>query len=155
MKWWFDNGGEPTYKAFSFHSAEKQEAWLLNIANLPESCWYFSPKGHSIFLSHAGTDLSLTEQELKQRYGYKPYLWNRKHMGSPAPVTDGADAVYQVHGHTPVQKIQQGGPLLDPTVLFYDDHKYDIDLCSCVTGKAALIDLDTFDVHYFYNSITQ
>ena len=37
-----------------------------------------------------------------------------------------------------------------PDVLFYcNGHKIDIDLCTIVSNRIALLDLDTFEVKYF------
>ena len=86
--------------------------------------------------------------------------------------------VYLVHGHTPVQylryyygyrdappitkediigkrqfmydDIKPGEPIIQPKVIQYcNEHKIDIDLCTVFSGRAALLDLDTFEVKYF------
>ena len=80
--------------------------------------------------------------------------------------------MYLVHGHTPVQylKFDYGyngqeplskedlkfkrtwdlNAIYKPEVIRYcDGHKFDIDMCTIVSGRIALLDLDTFEVIYF------
>ena len=59
-----------------------------------------------------------------------------------------ATNTFIVHGHTPVQSIIDSDD--DPKMMFYcGEHKVNIDLGSVWSGIAALVNLDTFDAHYF------
>ena len=90
---------------------------------------------------------------------------------------DGLDPenTYLVHGHTPVQylRLMYGYNGMEPfteneikhkrdwywdgnekviipeVIRYTDGHKFDIDCCTIVSGRIALLDLDTFEVIYF------
>lgn len=154
--WWYMNGGMKTWKTLSQLSEESQLYFVRKLNNLPKSAWYASPKGHKVFLTHAGTDLRYTEQELiTMGRGCKdPYIWDRGHFFAPHP--QGFNNVYQVHGHTPVVKLRKEYEFFEPNtpiVLevfnYCEGHKIDIDMSSFASGITALIDLDTFNVKYF------
>ena len=61
-----------------------------------------------------------------------------------------------MHGHTPVinDRFYGYNKNMKIETLFYDDHKYCIDMGAFATCKAALIDLDTFETKYFYDEET-
>ena len=53
-----------------------------------------------------------------------------------------------VHGHTPVQYIQKMidvPKMLQLNPLVYDNGKIGLDLCSIISGTAALLNLDTLE----------
>lgn len=157
MSWWYANGGKETYDAVMKLSYEEQLYLAKKLDKLPETAWYKSPLGHTVFLSHAGTDLDLTEDDLRMMGRQYPYLWDRKHIGCGAPIGE-HKGVFQVHGHTPVINDRfvfyghNKGAKIE--TVFYDDHKYCIDMGAFATCKAALIDLDTFETKYFYDEIS-
>lgn len=156
---WYTNGGQPTYEAVMKLSYEEQLYLARKLDKLPTSMWYDSPAGHRVFLTHAGTNLSCTEEELAMYFGIKDaYLWDRKHIGLGRPQGKEYEKVFQVHGHTPVinDKFIFFGYNEDAKIetVFYDDHKYCIDMGAFATCKAALIDLDTFETKYFYDKIS-
>lgn len=149
---WSMNGGYATWEVLSKMSEEEQLRLVRKLNNLPESAIYDSPNGYQVFLCHAGTDLNYTKRELELRGITHPFLWDRKHFYSTHPAN--LPNVYQVHGHTPVQYLsQQLGQLMPSAevVRYCDGHKFDIDMAAFATDKIALIDLDTFEVKYFYN----
>lgn len=156
MFWWASNGGGLTWETLSKYSEDSQLYYVRKLNSLPDHAWYESPKGHKVFLTHAGTDLKYTERELVMMGRKDPYIWDRKHFFAPHPA-DMPD-VYQVHGHTPVQILREEYRFFEPqtktkviTEVFQycDGHKFDIDMCSFASGRTALIDLDTFEVIYF------
>lgn len=154
LSWWVDNGGTPTWSSLSRFSEDAQLHYVRKLNNLPKTAWYASPKGHKIFLSHAGTDLNYTEEQLIQMgRGHKdPYIWDRKHFCSKHP--ENLKNVYQVHGHTPVLSTSFPYPLWSDEktnkVIKYDSgHKFNIDMATFATKEIALIDLDTFETIYF------
>ena len=134
---------------------ESQLYYAQRLAKLPETAWYKSSLGHTVFLSHAGTDLDLTKDDLRIMGRQDAYLWDRKHIGRGAPIGK-HKGVFQVHGHTPVISDKFCGYNKDMKIetLFYDNHKYCIDMGSFATCKTALIDLDTFETKYFYDEET-
>lgn len=159
MAWWYTNGGKATYDAVMELSYETQLYLARKLDKLPRSMWYESPLGHKVFLTHAGTDLQYTEEQLAMYFGRKDaYLWDRKHIGCGRPLDEKFKDVFQVHGHTPVvnNRFIFSGYNKDAKIetIFYDDHKYCIDMGAFATYKAALIDLDTFETKYFYDEIS-
>lgn len=155
LQWWLENGGRETIETLSQMSEESQ-LWLVRQLNkLPETVWYASPKGHKVFLSHAGTDLSKTKRELELLGRKYPYIWDRKHFFAPHPKD--MQNVYQVHGHTSVQSLRKMYQFFYPEIpvttevfRYCDGHKIDIDMQSFASGCVALIDLDDFDnIIYF------
>lgn len=158
LSWWIGNGGSLTYDTLIKMSDTELEIFIKKIDSLPRSEWYESPAGHRVFLTHAGTDLEFTEWELHTFFGRKEaYLWDRKHFGSGRPEGEEWKNVFQVHGHTPVQTERMIWRLKNPATpetIFYDEHKYNIDMGAIWSCKAALIDLDTFETKYFYDMET-
>ena len=160
LSWWSGNGGSPTYNTLIKMSDIELEIFIRKIDKLPRSEWYESPAGHRVFLTHAGTDLAYTEDELRMYFGRQDaYLWDRKHFGTNRPLGEEWKNVFQVHGHTPVIndrfvffEYNKGAKI---ETVFYDDHKYCIDMGAFATCKAALIDLDTFETKYFYDEISK
>lgn len=147
--WWAGNGGGATYEALSYKTKEQQLELVKKLKKLPTNLWFNSVNGHSIFLSHAGTDLRFTERELILKGRQDPYIWDRGHFYAPKPDMSNT---YQIHGHTPVQLLSEEYLCINRTddVLTYcDGHKIDIDLGTAWTNRAALIDLDTFEIKYF------
>ena len=104
--------------------------------------------------------------------------WNPYEDMMPLETKKKRENTYLVHGHTPMQFLvfkygykdeppmtkewaiakegwlygsdEESRAAFDPYVLRYcGGHKFDIDLCTIVHNKAALLDLDTFEVTYF------
>lgn len=152
--WWAMNGGQWTWETLQKASEDYLQYLVRRLEGLPRSIWYESPKGHKVFLSHAGTDLKYTERELVMMGRKDPYIWDRKHFFAEHP--QGMEDVYQVHGHTPVQHLRKQYQFYKPETKvitevfeYCDGHKFDIDMGSFASGRSALIDLDTFEVIYF------
>ena len=157
---WVMNGGDATWKDLSKFSEEYALYLCRELDKLPLSATYVNKKGQEIFLSHAGTDLNLTEEEYRLKgEGHKYLIWDRKHIYAPHPEDEKFKNVYQVHGHTPTPSLEE--KLLIP---FYErpqklevksycgGRKIDIDLGCFVTAKTVLIDLDDLEnVKYFYD----
>ena len=149
MFWWFDNGGDSTWNTLERCSDDSKMWYVHKINQLPEFAWYESPLGHRVFLTHAGTDLHWTKEEREQIIK-QAYLWDRKHFNFTHPVN--MPDVIQVHGHTPTKNLAKviGLPQTTDVITYCDGHKIDIDCGAFATKKVALIDLDTFEVKYFY-----
>lgn len=158
MSWWYSNGGQPTYDALMLLPYEEQTHLIKKLNSLPTSAWYESPLGHKVFLTHAGTDLDYTETQIRSFFGSKDfaYIWDRKHIGFGKSILEENKDIIQVHGHTPVITKYFLGYNTKWAVetLFYDEHKYCIDMGAFDTCKTALIDLDTFETKYFYDEET-
>ena len=97
-------------------------------------------------MSHSGYYVDLSSISKLDRNWYKlKLLQDRDHIGhnSKPEYID-----YIVHGHTPVQYIQKMIDLpkiLPLNPLTYDDGKIGLDLCSILSGTAALLNLDTLE----------
>ena len=162
---WQSNGGNKTFK--SIDGPTEAEKYIAKIEQMDIWAEYKSPKGHSVILEHAGFSLGHSTEL------HDP-LWDRKHFDQPWGDEPGDENIYLVHGHTPVQYLQFEFGYIDcpplteeekkiksawldvpkdyyqPTIIRYcDGHKFDIDLCTIVSNRVALLDLDTFEVKYF------
>lgn len=162
-KIWMMNGGQSTFNAIKPEDVD----WVVNkIKTMPEIYEYNSPKGHKVYLEHAGFSLG------KQNQFHDP-LWDREHFFDKWSYSPEDQDTYIVHGHTPVQYLQFHYGYIDapsmtetdlalryawtdnpgdwrPQIIRYcDGHKFDIDLCTIVSDRVVLLDLDTFDVKYF------
>ena len=99
-------------------------------------------------MSHSGYYVNLDYTSAFDKEWYKlMLLQDRDHIGYPdSSKPEHID--YIVHGHTPVQYIQEmiGLPKTLPlNPLGYDNGKIGLDLCSIVSGTAALLNLDTLE----------
>lgn len=148
LKIWTINGGDPTQKALINLSDEELHTLINQIKNLPYTATYTNKKHKVIFMSHSGYYVNLNQVSKLDRNRYKlMLLQDRNHIGHPDSFKH-EDIDYIVHGHTPVQYIQEmiGLPkTLSLSPLGYDNGKIGLDLCSIVSGTAALLNLDTFE----------
>ena len=139
------NGGRLTYEAWE-KETQWDESWGKRLHELPYYDKYYNTSNQMILLSHSGCihpDQYIPERDC---------LWDRSHMGITTwPLRDD---VYIVHGHTPVALARKGRahPELLKIENYCDGHKFNIDLASWYTGVCCLLDLDTFEEHYFYTT---
>lgn len=145
---WVKNGGEPTQKALMNLSGEELHTLINQIKDLPYTAMYINKKNKVIFMSHSGYYVDLSSVSKLDRNWYKlKLLQDRDHIGcSNSSKPEYID--YIVHGHTPVQYIQKMIELpktLPLNPLAYDDGKIGLDLCSIISGTAALLNLDTLE----------
>lgn len=170
---WEANGGLKTWYGIQDESTEQLIQYYNIINEMPLEQIYLSPKGYKIILEHAGYTPDIVYYKKK----HDP-LWDRGHFLDKWPTYNGMDKTYLVHGHTPIQYLifdfgyknqpsitkelieikhkwmygtdEESKAAFDPYVLRYcDGHKFDIDLCTIVHNKVALLDLDTFEIIYF------
>lgn len=164
---WFRNGGDVTSRPMWDMSQERIYKYKEIIEKMPVELTYNSPNGHSVILEHAG----YTPFDFGYRRGHDP-LWDREHFYDKWV---GPDNIYLVHGHTPTMYLrlqygyegmkpltkteiqhrydwwkEENKKIIIPEVIQYcDNHKFCIDMCTIVSGRIALLDLDTFEVVYF------
>lgn len=152
---WFADGGRPTWDSLSLWSDDFLADLVKKLNNLPEYINYTSTKGQKIFLSHAGTNIDKSKEEMKIIEKTElPYLWGRNHIFEDWNKTKEYENWYIIHGHSPVQWVSSVlGQTAKAEILTYaDGHKIDLDLNSVNSGKAALFDLDEMKVEkYFYD----
>ena len=145
---WFKNGGEATYTQLQELSVEEYKILKDEIKKLETCAEYENKDGLRILLCHAGWDMYDPNYDILQ---------SRSHFEVPWPEDCEYDVL--VHGHTPTGYMKYcvhntyafGQAKPDKIFCYCDGHKINLDLCSIQTGAAALLDLDTFDVHYFYD----
>ena len=166
------NGTDRTMQQLKNLTIEEKQAYIDTIRRMPEIDFYQSPKGHTVFLEHAGFSPFAMPCRTHDA------LWDRQHFydewsNGQTYRHFNPETTYVVHGHTPVQflKFEYGykgqgaksaeelkigkkwdSPEIDyrPQVIRYcDGHKFDIDMCTIVSGRIALLDLDTFETIYF------
>lgn len=151
--WWIYNGGKPTWEALQRCSDDSKMWYVRQINKMPESLVYTNKKGQKIFLSHAGTSIEMSKEDLKSINKIdNPYIWDRKHFTRPWPQDNKYDDWFVVHGHTPVQILtKEIGVKLTGICKYDNGHKIDLDLASADTNIIALFDLDEMKVEkYFY-----
>ena len=165
------NGGSATFDDLYKLSRKERDEIDITLKAMFTKAYYSSPEGHKVILEHAGyTPFKINLSE--NPYKHHDPLWDREHFEESWG--EGFDDTYLVHGHTPVQylKFYYGyngeQPLTKeemkykkdfnddlpsnykPTILRYcDGHKFDIDMCTIYSNRVALLDLDTFEEHYF------
>lgn len=147
LDFWLKNGGTPTIEGL-ISLSEKKFDWLLDkIKQMPYYIFY-----KNIYMSHSGYYCDLNKKSKLEQNWYKlQLLENRDRIGRDTVKPKEID--YIIHGHTPVQYISQylrefnNSLKIEPK--YYDNFKIGLDLCSIVTGKAALINLDTFEIKIF------
>ena len=148
LKMWTKNGGEPTQKALVNLPGEELDTLINQIKDLPYTATYINKKHKVIFMSHSGYYVDLSSVSKLDRNQYKlKLLQDRDHIGCPNN-SKPKYIDYIVHGHTPVQYIQEmiGLPKTLPlSPLGYDNGKIGLDLCSIASDTAALLNLDTFE----------
>jgi hypothetical protein len=98
-------------------------------------------------------------------------VWDREHFHDKWQKE--YQNTYLVHGHTPMQYLKyefgyEGQPpkteedillrntwykedtnFIPEVIRYADNHKFCVDLCTIVSGRVALLDLDTFETIYF------
>ena len=150
--WICYNGGNMTYKNMFAHATfEELLATVAKIKQLPLHIDYTNKQGKILHLSHSG----YTPDAFRDRHKGPDYLWDRDHLRDTWPPDH--ENEYIIHGHTPVHYLMKRKWMNDeeieaivPEVQIYaDGHKYDIDLGSFFSYRAALLDLDSFEIKYF------
>ena len=167
---WFNNGGYETWINGLCDKTRDEICDIINKLDKQYCCMiYASPAGHEVILEHAGH----TPTDMPHR-SHDPY-WDREHFYDKWDEHNFKNT-YLIHGHTPVQYLRfeygyDGQPKATkedlrckglwreglykyawykPEVIRYcDGHKFDIDLCTIVSDRIALLDLDTFEEIYF------
>ena len=128
------NGGMQTLNSWYAEGAD--ENWGRTLLSLPYVTTYTNSQGQLIYLSHAGFSPGADPDEHQ-------CIWDRGHIFEP--VSTFGDGIV-VHGHTPVCSIRAisrkdwGKPYW-----YANGQKCDIDLGTYRTGKACLLNLDTWE----------
>lgn len=138
----FSNGGQET--ALGWLEEDYRRDWKNLIKNLPIYKIYTNSEGDKIYLTHAGFTPKL------EQFGFKlpsehDLLWDRKHFNDNWL---GEENAYIIHGHTPVLFFNEPN---NEIVYYCDGHKINLD-CGTVFSsnhKIGILNLDTFDEHYF------
>lgn len=152
---WMNNGGFDTANIFTKMRKKTQNKILDYIRDMGTLYPYYNEQGQLIYLSHAGftPNPKWTKEEWNALEYSTNLYWDREHFNDQWP-TEYSD-VYIIHGHTPVPYLTNIVPKTKEGWQIYnycDNHKVDIDLMSFESGVAALLNLDTWMVTYFYDS---
>ena len=147
----FQNGGYETFNQLISTTAEENiKEWCRRLKDLPTH--YILPmenenKGKYFYLTHAGgTSSEITGMTSKEMNKY--FIWNRSGIEQEEPLEN----IIWVHGHTPVFYFPQAGRDVkeNPKAKWYSDNrKVCIDMGTFVTGISCVLNLDTFEEHYF------
>lgn len=152
------NGGMGTLNEWA--SDKTDINWENALRNLPVIAWYTNKKKEIILMSHSGyihPDFKMTSDcglDYVSPGQDNEYLWNRHILNKLE--WDKDSNTYIVHGHSPVPicfhnlKTEAQLEKWMPDMHCYcDGHMIDIDLGTHYTGWACLLNLDTWDEHYF------
>ena len=151
----YQNGGMNTYEGWSNETPEEQRKWFYKIKKLPAEEKYINKDGKIIFLSHAG--FTPNPDNLDWHGWYVDLIWDRCHITNAWP-HDAPDNWIIIHGHTPIEYVVDElqwkdrtieRPVMPKAFWYADRHKCCIDCGSFYTKSTVLLDLDTFEEHYF------
>lgn len=135
------NGGSGTLQGWIDEGADY--TWIQRLDNLPTLITLDTGK-LKLALCHAGYS-PMADDEIPDDF---ELLWDRGHLTNPwVPGTD--DNLIIIHGHTPCPYLAKKWTPEHGAIIYADGHKIDIDVGSVWTNMACLLDLDTFDEHYF------
>lgn len=137
------NGGKMTFVGWTDEGANP--IWIRRLANLPRKIEHTTPDGYHLILSHAGF-----HPQVEQEPTPWDLIWDRNHLRYQWPKEKEFEKTILIHGHTPIPYIagDDWGPE-EGIITYLDGHKIDIDMGAFFTGWTCLLDLDTFDKHYF------
>lgn len=138
------NGGAQTFE--DWRTDPDRELWINRLKKLPCQLPYTNARNETLILSHAGYtywDRPITEHDL---------LWSRDHFYDP---WDGAfPSIIMVHGHTPnshlAARLNINYDSNHPYPIWYgDNHKICLDNGAVFSGRALLMDLDSYEFRVF------
>ena len=166
------NGGEQTVYDWAAENVEDDVVdpkWVNRMEELPLAAFYVNKNREIIYMTHSGYlhgDIKISLENIgdnfQDYYGlyYSPsgraqdYVWDRNVLRRDFWHRENNE--YIIHGHSPVplcfDKLQTRSQLetWHPDIHMYaDNHMIDIDLGTHYTGWACLLNLDTWDEHYF------
>lgn len=158
---WVNNGGKSCFTALQYAPTERVMKYLSAIKRMPERIDLENEKGQRIILTHAGISPWYSEEDMRLMGRKYAYIWDRKHLHDYHGHFDKEEYknTYIIHGHTPVEYLKSLWGCDTTTeeketiAIYAYGHKIDLDLASFVTGRAALFDLDTFEVIYFETGV--
>ena len=151
---WTQNGGAPTIEAALSDSPEERERIKQKLQKTSLIDTYINTSGKGIVMCHAGFD-----PELIQLMDEDALMWGRQHISRSWPKTWENNDMVIVHGHTPVQYLKifmqfKEEKDMDSGAYWYcGGRKCCIDQGSFASGKALLLDLDTFEEHLFTTDV--
>lgn len=129
-----ENGGYETFEDWISEGAKPE--WLHLLRKLPHHATTTLADGRTVHLCHAG--FSSDRFNFNSKSANQDLLWDRKHIQDD--VED--DTCIVIHGHTPVQFLDDSADnLRDPAPIAYDN-KIDIDLGTPSSRRTCLLDLD-------------
>lgn len=127
------NGGMQTLDSWYAEGAD--ESWGRTLLNLPYVTTYTNSQGELILLSHAGFNPGSEPDEHQ-------CIWDRSHIFDSPRITNATI----IHGHTPVRSIKSVPKEEWYKPYWYADFtKCDIDMGTYRSGKACLLNLDTWE----------
>ncbi len=131
------NGGYDTFQTWIKEGMDMK--WARKLQNLPTIGEYKNKKEQDIYLCHAGFTIGTDVNDHQ-------IVWDRKHIFDKPVDTN----KIVIHGHTPVRSIIEV-PIKDwyKPYWYANFTKCDIDMGIYRSGKACLLNLDTWDYKIF------
>ena len=155
---WFWNGGKTTKKQMekALNYDHNMIEWFIRRINRLPTRINLKIGDNYIILTHAGVNPWAYDEWDETR------MWDRNHIRDNWK--DGYEDTYVIHGHTPVMldeykpddfEIIPSGRTCEygeiGIMKYAGGHKINLDVGAVWEGVAALFDLDTFEVKYFYD----
>ena len=165
---WY-NGGGTTLAGWDDESEKVRVQWHDDLQDLPIAAIYRNQNGEIIHMSHSGwindhIHDTYAGAQLQLIYTLPSWetdkcLWDRMGLYDNRWIYEKSEFI--VHGHSPIplcfeacdtrEELNEWGQ--NPSIMYYCDcHKVDIDCGTHYTGAACLLDLNTWDEHYFFTN---
>lgn len=144
---WKANGANTTRKGLMHLPHTERVELVSKLKYKTKEFYVYYSNGKTIFLTHSGFTPEIDVEP-------NDIVWNRRHIKEKWAEDDALKNTYIVHGHTIVWTLDSYNPSLNPeraaaAIQYCDGHKIDIDMGSAFTGRACLLNLDTFEPIYF------
>lgn len=133
----YNNGGAYTLDGWINDGAHK--GWIEHLSNLPLTAEYVNKNGQTLLMSHAG--YTPTTKQNNFQWG-EDLLWDRRHFFDAWPKDEVFKDTIIVHGHTPIQYIQDELNIEADSHFYCEGHKICLDCWTYRTKTAVLLDLD-------------
>lgn len=137
-----------TLKAFQALSEQEQQELIHNLKTKTTfKNLYINKDNKKIYLSHSGFNFNELLSDNPANF-----IWNRNHLVETKWCGD--EDSYIVHGHSPVQYLQEiNKDLIGKKSIgickYCNQHKIDLDLATFVSKRITLLNLDTLEPMYF------
>ena len=153
----YNNGGRKTFQEWK--DGPERNKWYAKLCALPIKKEYINKDGMRVIMTHAGFS---PNAENTFCWG-DDLIWNREHFYEPWDEGDGCKNIIILHGHTPFPYMMDAYDVEDPlsegqvvrgdkkvhAIWYCEHHKCCLDMGAVFLGQTIMIDLDTWEEHWF------